>query len=216
MESGNSIKEKLEKEELEKMTSPGKGSGTVRKRNLLSKLFIAADMSDVKSYLIEDLIVPKIKETVLSTIYMMFYRDTSGYPGRASNNSNRMYGGVRGGQLQPSTDYSQISTKRKELYSDTVRNRRSDIFGDIEYRASTDPNENLACAQNDLATLEDLIVQYNKVRVAEAYQICTSVSPNSTDWDWGWTDLSDAKFIKMIDGIGWILRLPAPISMPKK
>lgn len=216
MEGGNSLKERAEKEELAKMTKPGEGSGVIRKKSWLSRSFFAADAADVKSYLIEDLIIPKIKETVLSTLYMMFYKDTSGYPGRAGSGSSRMFSGVRGGQLQASTDYHSISSGRRELYSDTVRNRRSDMFGDIEYRKSNNPNENLESAKNDLSTLEDLILQYDKVRVAEAYQICTSVSPNSTDWDWGWKNLDDARLIPMIDGIGWILRLPAPISMPKK
>lgn len=193
----NSLKEKEQKKPPEKKVEKVV-TGTVKKRkksfgSKLKETFVKEDRGDVKEYLIFDIIIPTIRDTIVdgvcNTMHMIFYGDTKRRDrGRVANTSTRV----------SYASYYKDSDDRRSRAS--VRESRNDANDDdilFETRAE---------AQNVLDSLADIIDEYGSASIADFYDLC-GVTENYTDHKYGWTDVSKAT-ISSVRGGYFVLNLP--------
>lgn len=164
-------------------------------------VFLGEEVKDVKSYILQDVIIPTIKNTILDVVCggaeMLLLGRTSG---RRSNNyrpngsytsyGNYYYGG-NPTQKQPQTNYQQQSANRYGV-------------DDIIFPTHGD-------ASNLLAAMFDYMKDYDgMISVADYYQMVGHPSV-FTDNSWGWTDLGNATIRRVRDG--YLIVLPRPVTL---
>lgn len=196
MEEKKEAPQEKEKEKLEL-------EGTVEiKKSIgrrLADTFMGSDMDDVKTYLVQDIIVPAIKETVTnlvqSTLEMMFYGD------------DRRDRGVRRGRERGYTSYTNYSRKdpRPPFEPNVIRTRRDtrDI-SNITFTSKRD-------AQEVWNNLIDRTYEYDGV--ATVADLCDDarLDYTYTDNGYGWIreDLLKGDIRGPRNGI-YTLHLPKP------
>ena len=186
----------IEKKKVEKVVT---GVAKVKKKSEVSKLkdiFISEDASNVKSYIIMDVLVPAIKKAiadiVTNGIDMILYGET-GHSKRSSNSSKisyRSYYDRRDDDRRYDRDRSLV--KQGYDYDDVV----------IETRGEADAV---------ISRMEEIIDMYGRVSVADLYDL-VGITGNYTDNNYGWTNLASAEPIRVRDG--YVIKLPK--AMPIK
>ena len=172
-------------------------SGTVKskKKNEMQKfadVFISEDVSNVKSYILLDVLVPAIKKTisdiVTNGIDMILYggRSNDKKGSTASKVSYRSYY-ERGNDRR---DYSS-SMKTGYNYDDIILDNRGE-------------------AEDVLSRMDELISTYGLVSVADLYDL-VGITGNYTDNKYGWTDIRSASVIRVRDG--YMLKLPKVLPL---
>ena len=161
---------------------------TTKKKNKLAETFISEDASNIKSYILMDVLVPAIKKAVIDIvtdgISMLFYGDTSH------------------GNRRSSTSASYISYNR---YSD--RDRRDDrtSYGRSRYSYDDIILQSRGEAEEVLDRMSEMIDTYGIVSVADMYDL-VGIATNYTDNKYGWTNLRNAEPIRVSNG--YMLKLP--------
>lgn len=159
-----------------------------KKKNKLAETFISEDASNIKSYILMDVLVPAIKKAVIDIvtdgISMLFYGDTSH------------------GNRRSSTSASYISYNR---YSD--RDRRDDraSYGRSRYSYDDIILQSRGEAEEVLDRMSEMIDTYGIVSVADMYDL-VGIATNYTDNKYGWTNLRNAEPIRVSNG--YMLKLP--------
>lgn len=190
----NSHKAKAEKQAVEKkkVEKVVKGKVKVKKKGELNKfasMFISEDVTDVKSYVIMDVIVPLIKKGISETVDMILYGGNgSGKKGKSSKVSYSSY-------------YDRRDSDRRASYS-TVRTGRYD-FDDLILESRGE-------AEDVLDKLGDLIDVYNVASVADLYDL-VGLDFEYTDNKYGWTNIRNAEVIRVRDG--FMLKLPKALPI---
>lgn len=169
------------------------GPVKVKKKNEVSKLkdvFISEDATNVKSYVIMDVIVPTIQKAIVDIvsdgIRMIFGQ------GRDSSRSRSSDGHV---------SYRSYYDKRDDerMYGrSSSRTRGSYSYDDIIFDSRGE-------AERVLERMEDLLAQYKLVTVADLYEM-VDVPGEWTDNKYGWTSLRTAEAVRVRDG--YMLKLP--------
>lgn len=166
-------------------------SGTAKvksKTSLIKKLrdtFVPGDVTSVRSYVINEVIVPGIKNLIVDTIGMFVLGDN--YSGRGRT-------------------YSSIGRRDRTSYSvrlDSDRNRYATVrtggkYRDIIYETRED-------AQDVLEELDNLIRDYGRASISDLYS-ASGITPDFTDEKLGWVDLKRATIRRVPDG--YILDMP--------
>lgn len=177
------------------------GSVRTKKKSLGAKFadtFLKDDISNVKAYIVTDVIIPGITRALHDCICgaadMIFYGSLRGSSkGAASRVSYRsMYD--RG----PSERRDAQSTRRDRAYA----------FDDICFETRSD-------AEEVFSAMEDILDQYSIVSVGDYLDLC-GISGTSTDQKHGWTSLANAEIER--DRAGqYYIRMPKamPIAMMK-
>ena len=185
----NSHKSKdLTQNELTKKVVKPIAKATKKKKNALAETFISEDASNIKSYILMDVLVPAIKKAVIDIvtdgISMLFYGDTSH------------------GNRRSSTSASYISYNR---YSD--RDRRDDrtSYGRSRYSYDDIILQSRGEAEEVLDRMCEMIDTYGIVSVADMYDL-VGIATNYTDNKYGWTNLRNAEPIRVANG--YMLKLP--------
>ena len=186
----------IEKKKVEKVVT---GVAKVKKKSEVSKLkdiFISEDASNVKSYIIMDVLVPAIKKAiadiVTNGIDMILYGET-GHSKRSSSSSKisyRSYYDRRDDDRRYDRDRSLV--KQGYDYDDVI----------IETRGEADAV---------ISRMEEIIDMYGRVSVADLYDL-VGITGNYTDNNYGWTNLASAEPIRVRDG--YVIKLPK--AMPIK
>ena len=180
-------KELTKNEPVKKVVKPI-AKATTKKKNKLAETFISEDASNIKSYILMDVLVPAIKKAVIDIvtdgISMLFYGDTS--------HENR----------RSSTSASYISYNR---YSD--RDRRDDrtSYGRSRYSYDDIILQSRGEAEEVLDRMSEMIDTYGIVSVADMYDL-VGIATNYTDNKYGWTNLRNAEPIRVSNG--YMLKLP--------
>lgn len=184
-----------ERKKVEKVVT---GKVKTKKKSEVSKfadVFISEDAANVKSYIIFDVLVPTIVDTIrdiaIGSLDMIFGRGTGRSRKRSSGSSNASYVSYR--------SYSDNRDDRRDNYRERMRSRFA--FDDIII-------DNKGEAEDVLDHLDALIDQYDQASVADLYDL-VGVSPEYTDHKYGWTNLANAS-VERVRGGGYILRLPRP------
>ena len=177
-----------ERKKVEKVI---KGTAKTRKKSEIRKftdIFVAEDIGEVKTYLVQDLLIPSIKNTILDLIIEGATIIFKGEPGRGrKSNSSVDY-----------VSYRRYNDRDERRYAET-RSRTSYGFDDIVLESRGE-------AERVLTRMDELIDTYGFVTVADLYDL-VGKSCNYTDNKYGWRNLSTAEPIR-IRGGEYMLRLP--------
>lgn len=189
----NSHKSKEENSEkkVEKIVT---GSVRSKKKNELNKLadvFIAEDISNVKSYILQDIIIPAIKtaisDVVTNGIEMILYGETG--KTKKSTSSRVSY-----------RDYYSSNDRKS---SNSSASRRSYSYDDIIL-------DNRAEAEEVLVRMDELIEAYGVASVGDLYDL-VGLTGDYTDNKYGWTNLRSAQAVRVRDG--YLLKLPKALPL---
>lgn len=184
-------KESIKEEKKEKIQPVVKKADVVSTKKPLSKkfaeTFIEEDVADVKSYILMDVIIPGIKNTILDVLSMMFFREP--------------YRGQRGGSRDDHYDYS---ARYKYRGSSNSRSRRRDRDDD-EYQQDDKTDyrniilRNRSDAEEVVDQMRKRIRQYDTASIADLFDLI-DVSGKYTDNNWGWDREEDIGIRRVSQG----------------
>lgn len=195
--ASNSQKSKREAAEREKRKVEKVVSGPVkqRRKNELQKVadvFISEDISNIKQYILMDVLIPSIKravsEIVTNGVNMLLY----GESGRTEKKSNA----------------SKISYRSYYNSSESGPSPRRGSVYDYDEYVITNRGE----AEDVLSTLEDMVERYGTASVADFYELL-GVSCNFTDYKYGWSDLRNARVTNVRDG--YVIKFPRAMPLER-
>lgn len=197
----NSHKYKAEQAAKQKEQSEKKvekaivGTAKVKKKTEMSKfkdIFISEDVSNVKSYVVMDVLIPAMKKAVsdivTNGIDMILYGETDGK--RKRSPSERV-------------SYRNYYDRRDERPVDRGRSRAGYSYDDIILDSRGE-------AEEVLSRMDELIDQYGVVSVGDLYDL-VGITGNYTDQKYGWTNIRTAEPIRVRDG--YMLRLPKALPI---
>ena len=185
----------LPEKKIEKVVTGAVKTKKKSELNKLANIFISEDAKDVKSYIIMDVLVPAIKNTiydmVTNSLSMIFFKG-SGRNKKTSGISNISYRSY----------YDQRDTGRYQ--SEPARTRTGYNYDDIILESRME-------AEEVITRMDELIETYGVVSVADLYDLIGKTS-EYTDNKYGWTNIRNAEAIRVRDG--YMLKLPkvAPIN----
>lgn len=171
------------------------GSTKVRKKSELSKLadtIIAKDARDVGSYIIGDLLIPKLTDLFIDIVTGSVNMIFKGQPAPRKN---------RDGYTNYNASYRGDRNYSRNDRDDDYRSRSPRLsYKDIVFETRAD-------AMNVLQEMQNIIDVYGEVTVATLFELA-EISGEHTDNKYGWTDLGYAEPVRVDGGYG--LRLPRP------
>lgn len=167
-----------------------KANGTIKKKTEAGKLaglFVAGDLASAKSYIIEDVLIPTIKnavsEMVRNGIDILLFGET-----RKSNNSRSA-----ASRVSYTNYYNGSSSSRSSERSSSCN------YDDIIFPSRGD-------AEVVLDGLNDIIQAYGFASVADLYELANITASNYTYANYGWTEIINISPARVPEG--YILRLP--------
>ena len=181
------------------------GSAKVRKRTKSQKLvetFLPDDMYDIRTYVIQDVIAPIIK----NSLYDMAIGWLSAIFGRSASPS-------RGSSRPSYRDYYDERERRRERdYSRSSRYSQNDQPRRRTFDYETIVFDTYTEADKVLERMRDQLATYGNVSILEYFDFA-GLSCDYTAKDYGWEDLRRAKVVW--DRDGWVidgLGRPIPIK----
>ena len=175
----------------------GSGKAKTKKPSGISKFtgaFISEDASNVKSYILSDVIIPAAKklisDIVRDGIDMFLYGSTSGRSNKSS-----------GSKISYTNFYDR--DRRPSSVSNPVRAR-------FDYDVITFPSRGEAEAILD--GMQEVIDRYTFVTIADMYDMAQLTAPYTSN-KYGWTNISTAEVVR--DRDGYIIKLPKASPIDK-
>lgn len=178
--------------------SVSKRKATIGER--LAKTFLSEENVDnVGDYLLNDVVIPAIKDTIVDFIQkgtdMLFYGETKSRSGRRRGADDR-------------ENYNRISTVGGRSSSSRSSGGYSRRDYNRVYRGYESVYlESRGDAEEVIDNLTELVLDYKCVSVADLYDLVGLPSVH-TDNKWGWYDVTRAS-IRRVRG-GWTIDLPEP------
>lgn len=183
----NSHKAREEKKKLEKVVT---GKVKVRKKSEFRKLadvFVPEDINELKTHLLIDVIIPKLKSVLAdigrSAIDVILYGEESA--------DSRRYSSL------PKISYSKYSKDNSRTYGQ----KRSRMGYEFEEASVESRGE----AEEILMRMEEMIDTYGLVSIAD-YHDLLGLRGQYTDNKYGWTSLRNASVVRVSDG--YMIRFP--------
>lgn len=187
--------------EEKKVESVVRGEVKVKKEPVsrkFSDVFLNDTVDNVKSYLIFDVLVPAIKDTIVELISngasMLAYGNPSAR--RSTNN--------HGAKSSYTTYYrggsSSSSRERDDRRASVRRDRHS--YDDVIFNNRGDAMEVKEC-------IMEIIDNYHMVSIADYYELA-GIQGNYTDSNYGWYEIDDIPITR--DRDGYRLKLPKPVA----
>lgn len=179
-------------EEKKKVEKVVKGKVRIREKSEFRKfadLFLPEDVTNVKQFIIQDVLVPALKKVVSDTV------DTILYGGAKRSNSSTS------DKVSYSKYYDRFDSKGDRRPSEARVGGLS--FGDLVFETRGE-------ALDVLTRMEELVDRYGMVSVADMYEMADK-SCEYTGNRYGWTSVRGADVVRAggRDG-GFIIRLPKP------
>ena len=195
----NSFKSKEEQrdnaEPTKKVEKVITGNVKTRKKGEMQKLagmFISEDISNVKSYVFMDVLIPAVKKAIYDIITdgvdMILY----GGQGRKKKTVNAEKVSYRSYYNRKNDD---------EPRYDRLRERSVYSYDEVIF-------DNRSQAEEVLERMDELVTEYKMVSVSDLYDL-VGITGKYTDCKYGWTNLRDVEPIRVRDG-GYVLNLPKP------
>lgn len=189
--ASNSHRSKTEAAEREKRVEKvvkGKASTSKNNGRKFTNIFVSEDASSVKKYVIEDVLIPTIKDTIASivknSIDIFLFGESQGNRSRSKSKvSYRSY-------------YDDEKDNRGRA---TTSSRSRFDYDDIKF-------ETRAEAEEVRDQMDNVIETYGHVTVADMYDMADLTAPYTAN-DYGWKSVVNADIVRARDG-GWILKLP--------
>lgn len=161
----------------------------VQKKSLGQKFadaFISDSAKDVKSYIIMDVLIPGIKDTILNVMEMIFFGSSSrgGRRRRSIDSENTSYRAFY--QSEAYDDYGDYGAPRRR---DRRRDRRSRYDDDkIDYRCIIVRDRR--DAEDIVDKLKGRIEKYGEATKSDLFEL-VDLPCIHTDNNWGWVDSND-------------------------
>lgn len=181
-----------EKKKVEKIVT---GNVRTKKKGEISKfkdVFISEDMSNVKSYIIMDVLIPAAKKAisdiVSNGIDMLLYGETRG----RKSSVNASY-----------VSYRDYSSKRDDRRPSATRSRNVFDYDEIIF---DDRGE----AEDVITRMGELLDTYGVVSVADMYDLA-GLTCDFTFNRYGWTSIRTAEVRRT--GDGYTIKLPRPLAI---
>lgn len=180
---------------IEKVVS---GTAKTKKKGEISKLagkiFSTEDMGDIKSYLVDDVLIPGVKNTILDMIIDGASRVLGGKGRRSS---------TRSGNKISYRDYYEQRDDRRAVGAVAPRPRFD--FDEIVFPNRID-------AENVRDQMDDVIARYGFVTVGDMYDMADLPQPY-TSQKYGWTNIVNSSVIPVRDG--YVIKLPKASPIDK-
>lgn len=161
-------------------------------------VFIAEDINNVKSYIVNDVLVPAAKKAVsdivTNGIDMILYGE-SRHDSRGSASSKISY--------RSYYDRANNRTTSRDVRP-TNRTRMGYAYDDIIL-------DNRREAEDVLCRMDELIATYGLVSVADMYDL-VGITGEYTDNKYGWTDIRSASIVRTRDG-GYMIKMPKALPL---
>lgn len=181
------------KEESKKLEKVVNGSVKVRKKSHLKEALISDDASNIKSYIVMDVLIPAIKKAisdiVKNGIEMLLYGDSGRSNGQRSPSS--------------SVSYRDYYDRRDDRYRPNPSQRQGRSIDDLVIESRGE-------AEEVLTRMDELLETYKMVTVADFYDL-VGVTCDYTDNNYGWTSLRSAEVVRVRDG--YIIKLPRALPI---
>ena len=169
----NSMKDKERKAQVTAVSMKGK----IKKKSSFAELFLSEDRADVGSYVLKDIVIPMIKETVFDAA--MGALSMTLFGGRVTN--HRGYRPMTNSKISYNGMSNNNNTRNQTPANSAIR--RSDL--DISNITFTDKED----ADKIHMSMTDLAQTYGRVTVADFYALLPpelAVDYDFTLGRWGW------------------------------
>ncbi len=186
--TGNSIKSReaeKNKPEEKKVEKVVKGNVKVKKKGELYKIassIVCDEVSSIKEYIIYDVIIPAIRDTIsdviIGSVNMLFHGDAkAGRKGKGTNASR--------------VSYRSFYDDRRDRRDRDRDDRREVIqsYDDVALESKAD-------AEEVLDRMEEMIDQYGVATVADLFEMVGQSGNGYTDRNYGWTSLRTATIFR--------------------
>lgn len=182
-------KEATEEKRVEKVVH-GKVKTKENGVRKLTDIFISEDVSNVKNYILMDVIVPAVKKAIYDLVVGTL--DMSLYGGRGSNGKRPTADRVS------YRDYNSVSRM-----DDRPRTTSGYSYDDIVLETRGE-------AEAVLSRMDEVMETYGIVRVADLYDL-VGITGDYTNNNYGWTNIRNAKIERVRDGYKIVMPRALPI-----
>ena len=158
----------------------------------LTDIFISEDVTNVKDYIIFDVVVPALKKAIYDLVVGTL--DMSLYGGRGNSNRPKA-------DKVSYRDYNDIS-RSGNCSGDRTRTTSGYSYDDIVVETRGE-------AETVLSRMDEIMEEYSIVRVADLYDL-VGVTGDYTDNNYGWTNIRNAKIVRVRDGY----KIDMPRALP--
>ena len=182
-----------EEKRVEKVVR-GKVKTQKNNKRKLADLFISEDAGNVKNYIFLDVIIPAVKKAIYDLVVGAL--DMSLYGGRGG-------GGRRSTADKVSyRDYNSVSRRDTRSY-ESARTTSGYSYDDIVLETRGE-------AEAVLSRMDEIMDEYEIVRVADLYDL-VGITGEHTDNKYGWTNIRNAKIVRVRDG--WKIEMPRALPI---
>jgi hypothetical protein len=154
----------------------------------ITNVFVPEDVDNVKSYILEDIIVPAVKDILLDTLKA--FLGVNGHSG-SKNNAAGKVSYRKYYEESNRRDYGAARTRTAYEYDDVILDSRGE-------------------AEEVLARMDELIATYGIVSVADFYDL-VGLTGNYTDNKYGWDNIRSAGVVRTRDG--YMIKLPRAMAI---
>ncbi len=191
-DNSHSAREAAAKSDSEKkMKKVVSGTATTRKKSEVKKIasiFVPDDVSSIKEFILMDVIVPGIKNALADAASIVLFGESGRIGGKKANGSKVSYQRY----YDDKREYARPRTVGGFEYDDIIFTTRAD-------------------AELVLDQLDSAIASYGVVSVLDLYDLAGVTCRNYTAKNYGWTDIRNAKVVRIRDG--YILQLPRTVQI---
>lgn len=209
-ETAKASQEKKEERAVNKPVVQTKVKHRKTMTKLLRQTFIPEDVSDAKEYIVEEIVLPAMKNGIFDTIMNIvdYWRGGGGNYRRSSSSV-----GVSRTRLSQQYNYNNISNNRSSGAS-PVKSVSRYSYDDIvieDYAPNMGGSSKArADAEAVLVSMQNIIDRYSVVRIQDLYDL-VGLTGTPSDYDYGWTSLNGAS-VTRVNG-GWLLVLPKAVPI---
>lgn len=159
----------------------------------LSEVFMEDDVNNVKSYVVNDVILPTIKrglyDALVGSLDMLLMGGTGGNKSRSTADKVSY------------RNYTSYSSKRDSRPA--ARSVRGYDYDEIIIDTRGE-------AEEVLSRMDELVSTYGIVSVADFYDLC-GVTCQYTDNKYGWTNIRNAQVVRVRDG--YMIKMPKAMPL---
>ena len=177
-----------EREKLKSIVNNDKSKIVSTKKPLSQKFldtFVNEDANDVKSYILFDVVIPGIKNTILDVLEMAFFGSTSSRKRSSSDKSSD--------RVSYSSMYKSESRDKKERRN----SRRYEHDDNVDYKHIV--LKNRLDAADVVDQLHRRIHEYGSASIGDLFDVL-ELPGRYTDHNWGWTSTDDIGIRRVSNG----------------